>query len=143
MVEIPTNKIHYNGPFITGTSGASPHHIPIILRLMAEGKLDATKYITHISSLHMLERILTVKGIPAFESLDDVISSRGREFFDFLYKEELGINEYPTLREKVKAFKDSILKALVVPNLSDEEGIIPLSEMSIDERRRFLNNLIK
>ena len=52
LVEIPTNKIHYNGPFITGTSGASPHHIPIILRLMAEGKLDATKYITHHQPYH-------------------------------------------------------------------------------------------
>jgi len=42
----------------------------------------------------------------------------------------------------VKAFKDSILKALVVPGLSDEEGIIALSKMPIEERRKFLNNLI-
>ena len=92
LVGIPTNKIHYNGPFITGTSGASPHHIPIILRLMAEGRLDATKYITHLLGLHMLERVLTVKGIPAFESLDDVISIRGKDFLDFLYEEELDLS---------------------------------------------------
>jgi len=143
LVEIPTNKIHYNGPFITGTSGASPLHIPIILRLMAEGKLDATKYITHLLNLHMLEKVLTVKGIPAFESLDDVISTRGKSFLDFLYKEELDLSGRRTLREKVKAFKDGILKALVVPSLSYEEEIIPLSKMPIDERRRLLNNLIK
>jgi len=142
LVEIPTNKIHYNGPFITGTSGASPRHIPIILRLMAEGRLDATKYITHLLGLHMLERVLTVKGIPAFESLDDVISIRGKDFLDFLYEEELDLSGRQTLRERVKAFKDSILKALVVPSLSDEEGIIALSKMPIGERRKFLNNLI-
>jgi len=142
-VEIPTNKIHYNGPYITGTSGASPHHIPIILRLMAEGKIDATRYITHLLSLHMLEKVLTVKGIPAFESLDDVISSRGKDFLDFLYKEELDLSGYLTLREKVKAFKDSILKALVVPNLQDKEGIIPLSRFSLEKKSSLLNNLIK
>ena len=91
----------------------------------------------------MLERVLTVKGIPAFESLDDVISSRGKDFLSFLYKEELDLSGSQTLREKVKAFKDCILKALVVPGLSDDEGIISLSNMPIDERRRFLNNLIK
>jgi len=142
-VEIPTNKIHYNGPYITGTSGASPHHIPIILRLMAEGKIDATRYITHLLSLHMLEKVLTVKGIPAFESLDDVVSSRGKDFLDFLYKEELELSGYLTLREKVKAFKDSILKALVVPNLQDKEGIIPLSRFSLEKKSSLLNNLIK
>jgi len=143
VVQIPTNKIHYNGPFITGTSGASPHHIPIILRLMAEGKIDATKYITHLLNLHMLERILTVKGIPAFESLDEVISSRGEGFLDFLYKDELGLSGFLTLREKAKAFKDGMLKALVIPCLKGEEEIIPLSRVPIKERRKLLNNLIK
>ena len=142
-VQIPTNKIHYNGPFITGTSGASPYHIPIILRLMAEGKIDATKYITHLLNLHMLERILTVKGIPAFESLDEVISSYGEEFLDFLYKDELGLNRFSTLQEKAKAFKDSVLKAIVIPYLHEEEEIIPLSGVPLEERREFLNNLIK
>ena len=143
FVEIPTNKIHYNGPFITGTSGASPLHIPIILRLMAEGKIDATKYITHLLSLHMLEKVLTVKGIPAFEPLDDVVSSRGEGFFSFLESEELDLSGYSTLREKVKVFKDSILKALVIPSLTEEKEIIPLSRMPIEKRRRFLDNLIK
>jgi len=140
-VEIPTNKVHYNGPYITGTSGASPHHISIILRLMAEGKINATKYITHLLSLHMLERVLTVKGIPAFESLDDIISSRGEDFFNFLYAEELGLNDYPTLRGKVKAFKDSILKALVVPYMHEKEGIIPLSKLPIEERGNRLKKI--
>jgi len=142
-VQIPTNKIHYNGPVITGTSGASPYHIPIILRLMAERKIDATKYITHLLSLHMLERILTVKGLPAFGSLDEIILSRGERFLGFLYKDELGLSRFPTLREKAKAFKDSMLKALVIPHLQEERDIIPLSRIPVDERRNLLNNLIR
>lgn len=141
-VEIPTNKIHYNGPFITGTSGASPHHIPIILRLMAEGKLDATKYITHLLNLHMLEKVLTVKGIPAFKSLKDVVSSRGEDFLSFLHHGDLSLSGFPTLREKVKAFKDSVLKALVIPHFQEERGIIPLLDAPLDKRRKILNNLI-
>jgi len=109
---------------------------------MAEGKIDATKYITHLLNLHMLERILTVKGIPAFESLDDVVSSRGESFLDFLYRDELDLSGFPTLREKAKAFKDSILKALVVPSLQEEE-IIPLSKVPVEDRRKILNNLVK
>jgi len=143
LVQIPTNKIHYNGPFITGTSGASPYHIPIILRLMAEGKIDAAKYITHLLSLHMLEKVLTVKGIPAFTSIDEVISSRGEDFLDFLYKDELGLSGFPKLQEKAKAFKDSMLKALVVPYLREEKEIILLSKVPLEERKKILNNLIK
>ena len=143
LVQIPTNKIHYNGPFITGTSGASPYHIPIILRLMAEGKIDATKYITHLLNLYMLEKILTVKGIPAFESLDEVIASRGEGFLDFLYRSDLDLGKFPTLREKAKAFKDGVLKALVVPYLKEEKEIIPLSKIPFKERGELLNNIIK
>lgn len=141
-VRIPTNKIHYNGPFVTGTSGASPHHIPIILRLMAEGKIDGTKYITYLLSLHMLERVLAVKGIPGFASLEEIVSSRGEGFLDFLEDSELGLGGFPTIREKAKAFKDSVLKALVVPSLREENRVISLSGVPLEERRRILHNLI-
>ena len=73
----------------------------------------------------MLEKILTVKGIPAFESLDEVIASRREGFLDFLYKGDLDFGRFPTLREKAKAFKDGVLKALVVPYLQEEKEITP------------------
>lgn len=142
-VEIPTNKIHYNGPFITGTSGASPYHIPIILRLMAEGKIDATKYITHLLGLHDLEKVLLSSGIPTFETLDNVISAYGKEYFSFLSNKDLGLGDFETLADKIKAFKGSILKALVVPSLPEESSIMPLSNMSPEEKRMTLINIVK
>ena len=143
MVQIPTNKIHYNGPFITGTSGASPYHIPIILRLMAEGKIDATKYITHLLGLHYLERILIVNGTPAFTSLNGTISTHGEGYMDFLYDQSLGLEGCKTLSERVTVFKGSILKALVIPSLPKEKGILALSGMNLGKRKETLNSIVK
>ena len=141
-VEIPTNKIHYNGPFITGTSGASPYHIPLILRLMAEGKIDATKYITHILGLQFLEKLLLVKGIPEFESLEGMISSHGDDSLDFLYDMKLELGDMP-LPKRAEVFKASILKALVIPSLTREKSVIPLSTMSAEEKHKTLTKLVK
>jgi L-iditol 2-dehydrogenase len=142
-VEIPTNKIHYNGPFITGTSGASPYHIPIILGLMAEGKIDATKYITHLVGLHDLEKVLLIKGVPAFVSLESIVAKHGKSYLDFLCGKNIGIEERGTLSERAEAFKGSILKALVIPSLAKEEGIISLVTMSPGKRREILMKTVK
>jgi len=142
LVGIPTNRIHYNGPFITGTSGASPYHIPVILRLMAEGKIDATKYITHLLGLHQLEKILVTKGIPAFESLDRMVAVHGEAYFNFLFDDTLGLQRYETLSEKARVFKGSILKALVVPSFA-QEGIVSLSAVPAEKRRETLISMVK
>jgi len=143
MVQIPTNKIHYNGPFITGTSGASPYHISIILRFMAEGKIDATKYITHLLRLHYLERILLVNGTPAFTSLNDIISTHGEGYMDFLYDQNLGLEGCKTLSERVRVFKGSILKALMIPSLPKEKRILALSGMDSGRRKETLISIVK
>jgi L-iditol 2-dehydrogenase len=141
-VEIPTNKIHYNGPVITGTSGASPYHIPIILRLMAEGKIDATKYITHLLGLNSLEKVLLIHGIPAFESLKGITDTHKEGYLDFLCDKSLGLEGYRTLLEKADAFKGSILKALVVPSFPEEKSIISLSAMTPEKRKETLISMI-
>ncbi|MCS7120180.1 MAG: alcohol dehydrogenase catalytic domain-containing protein [Nitrososphaerota archaeon] len=141
-VEIPTNKIHYNGPFITGTSGASPYHIPIVLKLMADGKIDATKYVTHVLGLDYLERVLMLLGTPNFISVDEIISSRGEDFLSFLNNPELRLEEFPSLPEKVQVFKGSILKALVTPSNAKVGEIRSLLHMSVEERREALIKLI-
>ncbi len=137
-VEIPTNKIHYNGPFITGTSGASPYHIPIILKLMAEGRIDATKYITHLLGLHDLEKVLLLSGVPAFESVERIVKVHGEDYLGFLSNQRLGLERYKTSAEKAAGFKGSILKALVVPSLSVEGGIVSLSSLPLARRRKTL-----
>jgi L-iditol 2-dehydrogenase len=141
-VEIPTNKIHYNGPVITGTSGASPHHIPIILKLISEGKIDATKYITHLLGLNHLEKVLLIHGIPAFVSLKEITDAHGEGYLDFLYDESLRLGGYRTLSEKASAFKGSILKALVVPSFPKEKGIISLLAMTPERRKETLTKII-
>lgn len=143
IVEIPTNKIHYNGPFITGTSGASPYHIPIILNLMAEGKIDATKYVTHLLGLHDLEKVLLLSGVPSFESIQNIATNKGKRFLEFLNADELRLKEYETIEQKANAFKGSILKALVVPHFLEEQGIMTLSDMTFEERRERLTRLIQ
>ena len=143
LVAIPTNRIHYNGPFITGTSGASPYHIPVILRLMAEGKIDATKYITHLLGLHQLERVLLMKGVPAFGSLGSIVAAHGERYLDFLCDENLELERYETLSEKAGVFKGSILKALVVPSFAKEKGIISLSATPAERRRETLISIVK
>jgi L-iditol 2-dehydrogenase len=143
MVEIPTNKVHYNGPVITGTSGASPYHIPIVLNLLDEGKIDGTKYITHLLGLHHLEKILLTKGIPSFSSLPNILNIKGESYFDFLYVRNFGLENNKILSEKLKAFKSSILKALVVPSLQPEKGITPLDKTPLEERRKRLNDFVE
>jgi len=142
-VELPTNKIHYNGPFITGTSGASPYHIPLILKLMAEGKIDATKYISHILGLHSLEKILLVKGVPDFISLEGIMTAHGKDYLDFLYDKNLGLEICKTLSQRAEVFKGSILKALVIPSLSKEKGVISLLSASSEKRRETLINMVR
>jgi len=143
MVQIPTNKIHYNGPFITGTSGASPYHIPIILRLMAEGKIDASKYVTHLLGLHYLERVLLASGTPAFTSLDEIVSARGEDYMGFLRDQSLGLEGCKTLSERLTVFKGSILKALVIPSFPEEKAIVALSGMGSEERKKTLISIVK
>jgi len=143
LVGIPTNKIHYNGPFITGTSGASPYHIPVILELMADGKIDATKYITHLLGLHQLEQVLLMKGVPAFESLDGIVAAHGEGYLDFLFDKSLGLERYETRSEKARVFNGSILKALVVPSFAKERSIISLSETPAEKRRETLISTVK
>ncbi|MEM2112024.1 MAG: alcohol dehydrogenase catalytic domain-containing protein [Candidatus Bathyarchaeia archaeon] len=143
VVEIPTNKIHYNGPIITGTSGASPYHIPIILKLMADGKIDATKYISHILGLDSLEKILLLKGVPNFESLEGIMSTHGKAYLNFLYDKNFGLEGCKNLSERAEVFKGSILKALVVPSLTLGRGIISLLDMPIKDRAKFLTETIK
>jgi L-iditol 2-dehydrogenase len=142
MVEIPTNKVHYNGPFITGTSGASPCHIPIILNLMAEGKIDATKYVTHLLGLHDLEKVLLLSGVPAFESARNIATAKGEDLLEFLNADTLRLEEYETTEQKIDAFKGSILKALVLPYFPKEQGIVPLSNMAFKERKETLTHLV-
>ena len=142
-VAIPTNKIHYNGPFITGTSGASPHHIPVVLRFMAEGKIDASKYITHLLGLHDLEKVLLTKGAPAFESVDQIMADHGEGYLDFLHDEKLRLERYGTLHQKARVFKGSILKALVIPSFAKERGIVSLSAIPSEKRREALINSVK
>ncbi len=138
-VEIPTNKIHYNGPIIIGTSGASPYHISLILKLMAEGKIDATKYISHILGLHFLERVLLLKGVPNFQSLEEIMVTHGKDYLDFLYDKNIGLDDFKTISERAEVFKGSILKALVIPSFSIEKGIVSLLSMSPEKRREILN----
>jgi len=142
-VRIPTNKIHYNGPFVTGTSGASPYHIPLILELMAEGKIDAAKYITHLLGIHSLEKILLLRGLSAFESIEEIMATHGEDYLDFLYDEKFGLEDYRTLSEKAMAFKGSILKALVVPLFPRGKGITSLSAMTLEKRREILISLVR
>jgi len=145
-VAIPTNKIHYNGPFITGTSGASPFHIPIILKMMAEGKIDATKYVTHLLGLDYLEKVLLLLGVPGFTSLDEIIAARGEGFFNFLNDENLKLKkleECRCLSEKAQVFKGSILKALVIPSFIMDRGIVSLLDTGFEERKKTLISIVE
>ena len=141
-VELPTNKIHYNGPFVTGTSGASPYHISIILDLMSKGMIDGAKYVTHVLGLDFLEKVLVCKGIPNFEPFSKVVASRGGGFFDFLASENLGL-EQKSLEKSAEIFKGQILKALVVPNRQEESGIESLIYKTEKERKEILTTIVK
>lgn len=140
-VKIPTNKIHYNGPLITGTSGASPYHISCILKLMAEGKIDATKYITHLLGLHDLEKVLLVKGIPSYQSFEQIVADYGEKYQDFFYNLNL-INNKDQVKRVLITFKNTILKALVIPNFPRENHIFNLSSIPNKDRKETLKNMI-
>jgi L-iditol 2-dehydrogenase len=151
LVEIPTNQIHYNGPLVGGTSGASPYHLEIALSLMSQDKIDPTKYITHVLNLDFLEKMLFLKGIPqkdipGFSSLEEsaatIKKEKGVSYLDFLLNEEGSISIPSDIPGKIRFFKDSVVKALVVPSLSPSEGIISLTEMSILQRKEKLIQLI-
>ncbi|RLG24570.1 hypothetical protein DRN85_07475, partial [Methanosarcinales archaeon] len=95
FVEIPTNEIHYNGPLVGGTSGASPYHLEIALNLMSQGKINPTKYITHVLNLESLDKILFIKGIPqpdfpGFSSMEEAATTirkeKGSYYLDVLNK---------------------------------------------------------
>ena len=146
-VNIPTNEIHYNGPLIGGTSGASPYHLEVALNLMSQGRIEAVKYITHLVNLNSLEKVLFVKGIPrrdmpGFSTVEESILTmkreKGESFFDFLNEDD----DLKDLPGKIISFKDSILKALVIPYLPYSKKIIPLVQFTPPERKKILDSLI-
>ena len=51
IVPIDTNIIHYKELFITGAHGAMPIHHLKAIELIASGRIDISKYITHTYSL--------------------------------------------------------------------------------------------
>jgi len=151
FVEIPTNEIHYNGPLVGGTSGASPYHLEIALSLMSQGKIDPAKYITHILNLESLEKMLFLKGIPqkdlpGFSSLEESVATikkeKGVSYLDFLLNEEGSISTPSDIPDKIRFFKDSVVKALVVPSLLPSEEITSLARISISKRKEKLTKLI-
>jgi L-iditol 2-dehydrogenase len=150
LVQIPTNEIHYNGPLIGGTSGALPYHLGLALSLMAEGKIDSLKYITHLLDLENLEKILLIKGLPrgdmpGFISLEQSVNTirgkKSRGFFDFLREDKYEIDQSLDISLQVGRFKDSIVKALVVPSLS-AVGIVSLTHLGNSEKRQKLEELV-
>jgi len=48
QVALDTNLIHYKGLTIIGTSGFAPRHFYMALDLIARGKIQADKLVTHI-----------------------------------------------------------------------------------------------
>jgi L-iditol 2-dehydrogenase len=150
LVQIPTNEIHYNGPLIGGTSGALPYHLGVALNLMAEGKVDSLKYITHLLDLESLEKILLIKGlprrdIPGFMSLEEAVNTirdkKSRDFFDFLREDEYGVDQSLDISLQVGRFKDGIIKALVAPSLSGT-GIVSFTHLDNLEKREKLEELV-
>jgi L-iditol 2-dehydrogenase len=150
LVQIPTNEIHYNGPLIGGTSGALPYHLGVALNLMAEGKIDSLKYITHLLDLESLEKILLIKGLPrkdmpGFISLEESVNTmqreKGQDFFDFLREDEYGIDQSLDIFLQVGRFKDSVLKALVAPSLLGA-GLVSFTRLTNLEKREKLEELV-
>ncbi len=124
QVPFPTNKLHYNGPMVGGTSGASPYHLPVALDLIKDGAIHPSRFTSHVFSFGFLEKVLLVKGIPGFTSIDDIIKTKGEKFLNFLDANSFGIDKGLPIQTKVSIFKDSILKAILVPSLK-EECLIP------------------
>ncbi|MFQ6066390.1 MAG: alcohol dehydrogenase catalytic domain-containing protein [bacterium] len=149
LVQVPTNEIHYNGPLIGGTSGALPYHLGVALKLMAEGKIDSLKYLTHLLDLDSLEKVLLIKGLPqrdmaGFMSLEESVNTiqgkKSRDFFDFLREDEYGLDQSLDISLQVGRFKDSIVKALVAPSLLGT-GIVSFTDLDNSEKRKKLEEL--
>ncbi|MFA5645985.1 MAG: zinc-dependent dehydrogenase [Candidatus Ratteibacteria bacterium] len=47
FIQFNSNIVHYGEMFVTGTHGSSPYHNRIAIDLLASGKIDGTKFITH------------------------------------------------------------------------------------------------
>ncbi|MFQ5835851.1 MAG: alcohol dehydrogenase catalytic domain-containing protein [bacterium] len=150
FVQIPTNEIHYNGPLIGGTSGALPYHLGIALNLMAKGKIGSSKYITHLLDLDSLEKILLIKGlprrdVPGFMSLEESVNTirgkKSRDFFDFLKEDVHGVDRSLDIFLQVGRFKDSIVKALVVPS-SSATGVVSFTHLGNSEKSEKLEELV-
>ncbi len=136
-VPLQTNVIHNNGPALVGTSGASPYHIPIALSLAAEGKIDLSRYITHLFPLELLDRVLTVRWINREEDLESTLAEKGADFFSALSQARGG-----KLLSEVMELKGKIMKALAVPSMEAERGLVDLTVMSAEEKDRTLAELI-
>jgi hypothetical protein len=108
---------------------------------MAEGKIDATKYITHLLGLHDLEKVLLVKGIPSYQSFEQIVADYGEKYQDFFYNLNL-INKKDQVKRGLITFKNTILKALVIPNFPRENHIFNLSSIPNKDRKETLKNMI-
>jgi|GEM_PF-614435 len=138
QVPFPTNKLHYNGPMVGGTSGASPYHLPVALELMKDKSIKPSRFISHIFSFGLLEKVLLVKGMPNFASIEDIIKIKGERFFDFLDIEPLGIDRALPLKAKAQFLKDSILKAILIPSI--KEDVLSSQERGGKERLQTMMN---
>ncbi len=140
MVAFPTNEIHNNGPALCGTSGASPYHLPIALAYARDGVLDLKRYITHALPLEELERVLMIKGIAGIKEAREAIASRGQAYFNFLENGRYRLDGGPA--ERIISFKNSILKALVLPSLPPDAGVITVADLSPEEREKALQAML-
>jgi len=61
-INFDSNLVHYREFYVVGTHGSSPRHNQLALKLIAQGKIEAKKYITKELPLdRVLEGILTVE----------------------------------------------------------------------------------
>jgi len=137
LVPLPTNVIHNNGPALVGTSGASPYHIPIALLLAGRGSLSLDRYITHLFPLELLERVLMTRWMASEEDLSEVLGEKGNDFFEALVDAPRG-----ELFGALMELKGSIMKALAVPSMDSERGLVDLTSIPREEKRRVLAELI-
>jgi hypothetical protein len=109
---------------------------------MAERKIDATIYVTHLLGLQDLEKVLLLSGVPAFESARNIATTKGEDFPEFLNADTLHLEECEATEQEVDAFKGSILKALVIPYFPKEQYIMPPSDMAFKERKETLTRSV-
>ena len=146
-VPLPTNLIHYNGPLLGGTSGASPYHLGVALNLMAGGKIDSLKLVTHLLGLDYLEHILLLKGIPrddipGYASWDEA-AARLQQEKDEAFFAPLGVDGRSDTNSHFRHYKDGMLKALVLPWLPAEEGIRNVADLSDVKKQDLLAELYR